>query len=118
MIVEMYGTCDGKNILFRNVGGNMWETIVPADMEDGTYIVEIYAKTKTGLIIYYAAVLYMCDSRFVSLTPVDDGFYVLINENRHYVNCRDDKFIEYAEGDVFAALQLPSIQIGVSTYGH
>lgn len=47
MIVEMYGTCDGKNILFRNVGGNMWETIVPADMEDGTYIVEIYAKTKT-----------------------------------------------------------------------
>jgi hypothetical protein len=79
-IEKMYGICDGQNIIFENVGWNDWQAIVPADFQDGTYVVEIYAKAYTGELIYYSAVLFMSDGRFVSLQPFDDGFYTIITE--------------------------------------
>lgn len=79
-IEKMYGICDGEDIIFENIGGNDWQAIVPADFQDGTYVVEIYAKAYTGELIYYSAVLFMSDGRFVSLQPFNDGFYTIITE--------------------------------------
>jgi len=85
-IEEMYGSCDGRNILFQHIGGNEWQCIVPADFDDGTYVVEIYAKTKTGSIVYYTAVLYMSNGKVVSLQAQKDDVIVIIRDNRTYAN--------------------------------
>ena len=72
MIVSMYGTCDGKDIVFQNVSGEQWQCIVPSDFSDGTYVVEIWAVTDTEFVIYTTAILYLCDARCVRLELVDD----------------------------------------------
>lgn len=77
-IESMWGTCDGYGIIFTQVSDRVWTCDVPPDLSDGTYIVEIYARTYSGFIIYTTAVLYMCDSRCVSLELVNDGIYVVI----------------------------------------
>ena len=82
MVVRMYGTCDGKDIVFSKVADGQWICIVPADLADGTYIIEIWAETVHGYTIYTTAILYMCDSRCVSLEILDDGFKVHIMTDR------------------------------------
>lgn len=114
MVEEMYGLCDGKSIIFKYVGEGLWETIVPADMDDGKYIVEIYARLFTGDIIYYAAVLYICDSRFVSLTPIEDGNYVIISENRMYASVSELVHEELCKDGLVAVVLPPSISEKVS----
>lgn len=88
-IIEMYGKCDGKDILFKNVGRDEWECTVPADFNDGTYIVEIWAKSQTEELIFYTAVLYMSDGKVVSLQAQKDDVVVIITDNRHFAKCID-----------------------------
>lgn len=86
----MWGTCDGNEIIFTQVSHDTWTCDVPADLDDGKYIVEIYAKTYTSFMLYTTAVLYMCDSRCVSLELVNDGVYVLIKTINYDVNVLQD----------------------------
>lgn len=72
MIVSVYGTCDGKEIVFHKVTGEQWQCVVPADLSDGTYVVEIWAVAYEGFVVYTTAILYMCDARFARLELVDD----------------------------------------------
>ncbi len=78
MIVEMYGRCDNYDITFSQNTAGLWETRVPADYEDGMYVVEIYALDETGLIIYWTGILYMCDGRVVFLELAEDPYRVII----------------------------------------
>ena len=82
MIVSMYGTCDGKDIIFGKVTEEHWTCTVPADFADGTYVVEIWAELDNGDTIYTTAILYMCDSRFVSLEMMDDDIEVRVLADR------------------------------------
>lgn len=93
-IEKMYGICDGEDIIFENIGGDNWQAIIPADLNDGTYVVEIYAKAYTGEFIYYTAVLYMSDGRFVSLQPQKDEFYAVIVDNRTFARCLDNIIVK------------------------
>lgn len=85
-IKEMYGTCDGKSILFKYMGRDEWQCIVPADFSDGTYIVDIWAKSQLGQLIYYTAILYMCDGKAVSLQAKKDDVIVVITDNRTFAD--------------------------------
>lgn len=80
----MYGTCDGIDIIFIPIGRDEWETIIPADLEDGMYVVEIYAETDSGYTIYYAGTLYMSNGKVISLVPSKDGIYAVIMDNRTF----------------------------------
>lgn len=90
MIVRMYGTCDGKDIVFSKVADEQWICIVPADLADGTYIIEIWAETVHGYTIYTTAILYMCDSKCVSLKILDDWFKVHILSHSVTVRVKPD----------------------------
>jgi len=81
MIEAVWGTCDGYGIVFTQVSNDTWTCEVPADLSDGTYYVEIYARAKSGVVIYTTAILHMFDSKCVSLELVDDGFYIIIKAN-------------------------------------
>ena len=77
--IEMvWGTCDGYGILFTQVSNDTWICDVPADLSDGMYIVEIYARTFGGVTIYTTAILHMFDSKCVSFKFMNDGVYVAI----------------------------------------
>lgn len=81
MIVEVYGKCDGVDIVFTPSTGNKWVCEVPADYSDGTYVVELWAVSDTGGIGYYTGILYMCNSRFAKLEIIKDGFKFTFNSD-------------------------------------
>lgn len=75
-IKEMWGKCDGSDIVFTKAQEGLWEATVPADLKDGTYVIEVSAETFTGFVVYKTAVLYLCDSKLVSLELVNDDYTV------------------------------------------
>ena len=93
MIVRIYGTCDGKDVVFRKVTEEQWICTVPADLTDGTYIVEIWAESDNGYTTYTTAILYMCDSRFVALEKVEDDIEVRVLDDGIVVQVECDKYI-------------------------
>lgn len=83
-LVSVWGTCDGTDILFSEVGGDVWEAIVPADLQDGEYVVEVWGETVTGFLIYTTAILYLTDARCVRLELMADGYFVRIKTNDYH----------------------------------
>lgn len=62
MVSEVYGKCDGQNIIFRrNEQTGRWDAAVPFD-NDGEYVVEVRAKDDVGNESYYATLLFIVDT--------------------------------------------------------
>mgnify|MGYP004635987199 FL=1 len=87
MVVSMWGICDGADIIFTQTDDSAehWECIVPADLNDGTYVVEIWAQAQTGYIIYTTAVLYLCDGTMLSLEFDADDLFVQISTDDYLI---------------------------------
>ena len=89
-IEAVWGTCDGHGIVFTQVSNDIWTCDVPADLSDGKYIVELYARNQSGMTIYTTAILYMFDSKCVSLELINDGVYVVFGSSNLNVKLLDD----------------------------
>lgn len=80
MVTEMWGTVDGTEVTFEEVNGQ-WVCVVPADFEDGMYIIELWIKTSADEIIYTTAIVYLCDSKCVYFELQDDDITVTIQDD-------------------------------------
>lgn len=78
MIVAVYGTCDEFDVVFEPVGGDRWETNVPADYSDGRYVAEFYAQDAAGFLVRWAGILYMYDGKAVFLEAIRSVHKVMI----------------------------------------
>lgn len=78
MITKMWGKCDNYDVVFTENEQGLWETIVPADFEDGKYVVEIWAEDSAGWLIYWTGVLYMYNGKVVFLELAEDPYKVFI----------------------------------------
>lgn len=92
-VESMWGTCDGKSIIFTRVHDNEWICDVPPDLSDGRCIVEIWAELTSGGVIYTTAILYMFDGKCVSLEMVNDGVYVIIKLTDYVERLKHDDHI-------------------------
>lgn len=89
---SVWGTCDGVDILFREAEADTWTAEVPADLQDGRYIIEVWGETMTGAVIYTTAMLYMCDSRCVALEFMEDGIFVRISTKEYLIGCMEQEY--------------------------
>lgn len=71
MITRVYGKADNFELVFTEDGG-AWSVLVPADLEDGKYVVELYAEDSYGFTSYFTAILYMFDGKAVLKLNEDD----------------------------------------------
>lgn len=63
-IIRLWGTADQFDIEFKkNNYTGRWDTTIPADLEDGHYVVELYAMNKFGEVGYWTGVLFMLQGR-------------------------------------------------------
>ncbi len=85
MITAMHGHCDGFEVTYTKVGEGFWQAEVPADLSDGKYVVDIYAVDTTGYIAYWTGILYMYDSRVVSLKLIPESC-VIFRDSTDTVN--------------------------------
>ncbi len=103
-LTAVWGTCDGVDILFEQSSGDTWEACVPADLQDGQYVVEIWGRTSAGYLLYTTAVLYLCDSRCVSLHFCED-ISVRVRMNDCYVTVLEDRMQLEQTGHLITVLE-------------
>ena len=59
-IIRLWGTADKFEIEFtKNTSTGRWDVSIPADLEDGHYVVELYAMNEFSEVGYWTGVLFM-----------------------------------------------------------
>lgn len=82
-VTSMWGSCDGTPIVFTAVKApTIWKCDVPADLDDGTYYVEIYGRCVTGGLIYTNAVLHIVNSSVVKFEIIDSDYIFYVMEDK------------------------------------
>lgn len=70
-VIRLWGTADKFDIEFKkNSSTGRWDVTIPADLEDGHYVVELFAMNKYGETGYWTGVLFMLQGRpCIHITP-------------------------------------------------
>lgn len=102
MITRVYGSCNEFNIEFQRREGSdldIWDAIVPAS-KDGTYVVEIYVETSSGMQAYAATVVFVISGHKIKGRLVSRG-YDATNDSIEFSALLD---INQLISDVFARI--------------
>ena len=75
VITRVWGKADHYELVF-SPSGDLWEAAVPADMDDGMYVVELYALDDIDNQAYWTGILYINSSKKVKVTIVADKIKV------------------------------------------
>lgn len=67
MVVKVWGSVNGYDIVFVPQGDDIWTCQVPP-VEDGEYIVDLYAVDEAGNQAYTATILFTVDSKHLIFT--------------------------------------------------
>lgn len=67
MVVKVWGSVNGNDIIFVLQEGDIWTCQVPP-VEDGEYIVDLYAIDEAGNQAYTATILFTVDSKHLIFT--------------------------------------------------
>lgn len=89
MIVSLTGRADNLELVFVQNQVGQWEAIVPPDMTDGMYVVELWAADDAGNIAYYTSFLYLFDGRMTMLQLNDDFFKVIISNDVYSLSIKE-----------------------------
>lgn len=89
-IINVWGMCDGIGIIFEENSAGTWECDVPADFDDGEYVVELYAKDLAGNVAYMTARLFIFDSTNITLELIEDDFTITMLPDDVTISCVDD----------------------------
>lgn len=100
MITNVWGTADEYDLVFQQQANGYWEVAVPADLQDGMYVVELYARDQYGFVAYYTGILFLFDGQ-ASLELSSDDIYLGYYEEEFSVHQidSDDCFILQDEDD-------------------
>ena len=123
-LVAVWGLCDGTEILFDETSEDVWETTCPqelardanSDFEDGEYVVEVWGRTRTDFIIYTTAILYLCDSRFVSLRFIDTDYLTRFRAERYEIRRRPDRFAFRTSDLIISVREKNRMEVTIRAY--
>ena len=76
MVVKVWGKADSFELVFSHLGDDVWNAIVPPDLEDGQYVVELYCEDDMGMRAYWTGILYLNNGEQVHVRIVADKFKV------------------------------------------
>lgn len=58
-IIRVWGTADSYDLLYTLDTDGKWKVSIPADMDDGTYAVDVFAQNRALRISHWTGFLYM-----------------------------------------------------------
>lgn len=64
MVVRVYGSANGVDIVFTPIGDDRWECAVPK-FPSGEYVVDLYAEDEAGNIGYAATILFIVNAKHI-----------------------------------------------------
>ena len=76
MVTRVWGKADVFELVFSLSKSDHWEASVPADLEDGQYIIELYCEDDSGNMGYWTGVLYLCNADEIKVRIIADKFKI------------------------------------------
>lgn len=73
MIVRVWGHSNGTEILFSKSDRDLWTVTVPS-VEDGRYIVDVYAENDYGVQAYVAKILFIYSGHKFTMRILERGY--------------------------------------------
>ena len=64
MVVRVYGSANGVDIMFTPIGDDRWECAVPK-IPSGEYVVDLYAEDEAGNAGYAATILFALNAKHI-----------------------------------------------------
>ena len=64
MVVRVYGSANGVDIVFTPIGDDRWECAVPK-FPSGEYVVDLYAEDEAGNVGYAVTVLFVVNAKHI-----------------------------------------------------
>lgn len=74
MVISVIGKADEHDLVFELTASGKWEAIVPADLDDGKYFLELWVTDNADNTAYYTAILYMFDGRITKLVIAEEAY--------------------------------------------
>lgn len=74
MVVSLTGTVDSVPVIFERKENDLWETVVPPDLTDGRYIVELTATDDAGNQTYQIAELWVWQKVITHFQMIEQPF--------------------------------------------
>lgn len=109
MVISLTGTVDAVPVVFEKTGENLWEVVVPPDLQDGRYFVELTATDDAGNQTYKIADLWIWDGVVTRFEILEQAYtHKLLGERflhkvlgRFCARFKDYHFICIDRGDKF-----------------
>lgn len=89
MVTRVWGKADSFELVFSPSRDGQWYANVPADLEDGQYVVELYCCDSGGSTAYWTGILYLNNSEAVRVRIVADKFKVWLEDESDVVISSD-----------------------------
>ena len=92
MVVSLTGTVDSVPVIFTKTGDGLWQTVVPPDLDDGIYIVELTATDDAGNQTYKIAELWVWQKVITHFKIIEQPFTHKLLSEKYTFDCRDELF--------------------------
>jgi hypothetical protein len=89
MVVSLTGTVDSVPVIFTNTGNNLWETVVPPDLKDGCYIVELTATDDAGNQTYKIAELWVWQKVITYFKMIEQPYTHKLLSEKYTFHCKE-----------------------------
>jgi hypothetical protein len=111
MVTRVWGKADSFELVFSPSGSSLehWTAIVPIDLQDGQYAVELYCEDDKGNRAYWTGMLYLSNSGNVSIRIVADKFKIWFEVDDMKVHIEPDIELEAAPDIELAVADDPQI---------
>ena len=74
MVTRVWGKADFFELVFTSLGGDRWNAVVPPDLQDGQYVLELYCQDDHGNIAFWTGILYLSNADGVKISISADKF--------------------------------------------
>lgn len=82
MVVKVWGSVGGIEVIFSHVEGDNWSCVIP-EIPDGEYVVDLYAIDECGNIGYYATVIFIIDQKHLKFEVKMLGYKTELQESKY-----------------------------------
>lgn len=89
MVVSLTGTVDSVPVIFTRTEDGLWTTVVPPDLTDGMYIIELTAVDDAGNQTYYVGKLYVWQRVITEFEIIEQPYIHKLLSEKYIVNCNE-----------------------------
>ena len=95
MVVSLTGMVDSIPVIFTRTEDDLWTTVVPPDLNDGMYIIELTAVDNAGNQTFYVGKLYVWQRVSTQFHLIEQPYIHKLLSQKHMANCHERYDLEW-----------------------